>query len=345
MSCACAGGSSRTSASRSARPSVRCRGGSGASAPWATRPSARTSSCASRPSSTCCAARAGPRRAGAGVEAARAHYAAAGAVSLRVDDSLGARGHRPGMSYPRDLVGYGQHPPDPKWPGGARLALQIVMNYEEGGERSILHGDGESEAFLQEVVSMQPLAGVRNLQVESMYEYGSRVGFWRLMRIFAERGLPISVFAVGMALERHPEAARGHRGRRSRGGQSRLSLDRLPVRRRGRRARTREAGRGEHHPGHGEPTARLVHRPARPEHAAPGGRGGRIPLRRRRLQRRPALLGGRGGPAASRGPVHAGQQRHEVRVGLRLRHRRRVARLRARRLRRPLRRGRPTIRR
>jgi putative urate catabolism protein len=88
------------------------------------------------------------------------------------------------------------------------LALQIVLNYEEGGERSILHGDPESEAFLQEVVSMEPLPGVRNLQVESMYEYGSRAGFWRLLRIFAERGLPISVFAVGMALERHPEAAR-----------------------------------------------------------------------------------------------------------------------------------------
>jgi putative urate catabolism protein len=111
------------------------------------------------------------------------------------------------VSYPRDLVGYGPHPPDPKWPGGARLALQIVMNYEEGGERSILHGDAESEAFLQEVAGMVPLPGVRNLQVESMYEYGSRVGFWRLMRMFAERDLPISVFAVGMALERHPEAA------------------------------------------------------------------------------------------------------------------------------------------
>jgi allantoinase len=111
------------------------------------------------------------------------------------------------MTYPRDLVGYGQHPPDPRWPGGARLALQIVMNYEEGGERSLLHGDGESEAFLQEVASMQPLPGVRNLQVESMYEYGTRVGFWRLMRMFAERDLRVSVFAVGMALERYPEAA------------------------------------------------------------------------------------------------------------------------------------------
>jgi allantoinase len=112
------------------------------------------------------------------------------------------------MAYDRDLIGYGNTPPDPEWPGGARLALQIVLNYEEGGERSVLHGDAESEAFLQEVVGMAPLQGVRNLQVESMYEYGSRVGFWRLMRLFAERGITISVFAVGMALERHPAAAR-----------------------------------------------------------------------------------------------------------------------------------------
>jgi allantoinase len=112
------------------------------------------------------------------------------------------------MAYDRDLIGYGRTPPDPEWPGGARLALQIVLNYEEGGERSVLHGDAESEAFLQEVVGMAPLQGVRNLQVESMYEYGSRVGFWRLMRLFAERKIRISVFAVGMALERHTAAAR-----------------------------------------------------------------------------------------------------------------------------------------
>ncbi len=77
------------------------------------------------------------------------------------------------MSYPRDLIGYSKHPPDPKWPGGARLALQIVMNYEEGGERSILHGDTESESFLHEVVATEPLNGVRNMNVESVYEYGS----------------------------------------------------------------------------------------------------------------------------------------------------------------------------
>ena len=111
------------------------------------------------------------------------------------------------MSYPRDLIGYGRRPPDPKWPGGARLALQIVMNYEEGGECSILHGDPHAEAFLGEVVGAEPLAGVRNVQMESVYEYGSRVGLWRLLRLFAERRIPISVFAVAMALERHPAAA------------------------------------------------------------------------------------------------------------------------------------------
>ncbi len=111
------------------------------------------------------------------------------------------------MSYPRDLIGYGRHTPDPKWPGGARLALQIVMNYEEGGERSILHGDAESEAFLHEVVATEPLLGVRNLNVESVYEYGSRAGFWRLLRMFADRNIKITVYAVAMALERHPEAA------------------------------------------------------------------------------------------------------------------------------------------
>ena len=110
--------------------------------------------------------------------------------------------------YPRDLIGYGASPPHVRWPGGARLALQIVMNYEEGGERSILHGDAHAEAFLGEVVGADPLAGVRNVQMESVYEYGSRVGLWRLLRLFAERRIPISVFAVAMALERHPAAAR-----------------------------------------------------------------------------------------------------------------------------------------
>jgi len=86
--------------------------------------------------------------------------------------------------YPRDLVGYGANPPDPRWPDGARLAVQIVLNYEEGGEASILHGDAHAETYLQEVVGAPAVQGARNLQVESIYEYGSRAGFWRLMRLF-----------------------------------------------------------------------------------------------------------------------------------------------------------------
>lgn len=110
-------------------------------------------------------------------------------------------------TYPRDLIGYGANPPHPKWPGGARLALQLVMNYEEGGELSVLHGDDSAESFLHEVVGTPSLKAARALTVESVYEYGSRAGFWRLMRIFAERDIKITVYAVGMALERNPEAA------------------------------------------------------------------------------------------------------------------------------------------
>ncbi|HEY4646388.1 MAG TPA: allantoinase PuuE [Steroidobacteraceae bacterium] len=108
--------------------------------------------------------------------------------------------------YPRDMVGYGAAPPDPQWPGGARLALQIVLNYEEGAEQCILHGDTASESFLSEIVSAQPLAGVRHMSMESLYEYGSRAGVWRLLRVFEKRGLPLTVFGVAMALQRNPEA-------------------------------------------------------------------------------------------------------------------------------------------
>ncbi|NJN46082.1 MAG: allantoinase PuuE [Candidatus Competibacteraceae bacterium] len=112
----------------------------------------------------------------------------------------------PMSDYPRDLVGYGRTPPHPRWPDQARLALQFVINYEEGGENCILHGDPASESFLSELVGAQPLTGVRNLNMESMYEYGSRAGFWRLHRLFTERGLPLTVYGVTMALERNPEA-------------------------------------------------------------------------------------------------------------------------------------------
>ncbi len=111
-------------------------------------------------------------------------------------------------NYPRDLIGYGQQPPHPAWPNQAQLALQFVINYEEGGENCILHGDPASESFLSEIIGAEPLLGVRNLNMESMYEYGSRAGFWRLYRLFTERNLPLTVYAVAMALARNPAAGK-----------------------------------------------------------------------------------------------------------------------------------------
>ena len=107
-------------------------------------------------------------------------------------------------SYPRDMRGYGPLAPHPQWPGEARLALQFVVNYEEGGENNILHGDSASEAFLSEIAGAQPLPGVRHMNMESIYEYGSRAGFWRLHRLFTQRQMPVTVFGVAMALARNP---------------------------------------------------------------------------------------------------------------------------------------------
>ncbi|MBG6200889.1 putative urate catabolism protein [Labrenzia sp. EL_13] len=109
-------------------------------------------------------------------------------------------------SYPRDMIGYGRTPPDPEWPAGARLAVQFVLNYEEGGENNILHGDPASEAFLSEIVGAEPWPGKRHWNMESIYEYGSRAGFWRLWRLFTERALPVTVFGVATALMRNREA-------------------------------------------------------------------------------------------------------------------------------------------
>lgn len=111
------------------------------------------------------------------------------------------------MNYPRDMVGYGASPPYADWPGGVRVAVQFVVNYEEGGERSILHGDAASETLNADLVDAEARTGERDLVMESLYEYGSRIGYWRLMKAFEERDIKITVFAVGMALERNPEAA------------------------------------------------------------------------------------------------------------------------------------------
>ena len=108
--------------------------------------------------------------------------------------------------YPRDLVGYGERGIDPRWPGNARIAVQFVLNYEEGGERSILHGDNCSEAFLSEMIGAAPIPNMRHIAMESLYEYGSRAGFWRLLRLFKEMDAPLTVFAVAMAMERNRDA-------------------------------------------------------------------------------------------------------------------------------------------
>jgi OHCU decarboxylase len=109
-------------------------------------------------------------------------------------------------AYPRDMIGYGRTPPFADWPGGARIALQFVINYEEGGENNILHGDAASEAFLSEIVGAAPWPGQRHMNMESIYEYGSRAGFWRLYRMFVDRDLPVTVFGVATAMARNKPA-------------------------------------------------------------------------------------------------------------------------------------------
>jgi len=107
--------------------------------------------------------------------------------------------------YPRDLIGHGPTPPDPRWPGGARIAVQVVVNFEEGGENCLLHGDAASEAFLSEIVGADAWPGQRHWNMESIYDYGARAGFWRLHRMLTARAIPVTVFGVASALARAPE--------------------------------------------------------------------------------------------------------------------------------------------
>jgi len=107
-------------------------------------------------------------------------------------------------SYPRDLIGYGAKGKIIEWPNRAKLAVQFVLNYEEGGENCTLHGDKESEIFLSEIIGALPVKG-RHMNMESFYEYGSRIGFWRLHKLFEELNIPVTIFGVAMALERNPE--------------------------------------------------------------------------------------------------------------------------------------------
>ncbi|MDP1736574.1 MAG: allantoinase PuuE [Caulobacter sp.] len=108
--------------------------------------------------------------------------------------------------YPRDLIGYGPNPPHADWPGGARIAVQVVLNYEEGGENSVLHGDAGSETFLSDMISPAAVEGARNMSMESLYEYGARAGVWRLLRLFGRYDLPLTVFGVAAAMARNPVA-------------------------------------------------------------------------------------------------------------------------------------------
>ena len=110
----------------------------------------------------------------------------------------------PNEAYPRDLIGYGRNPPKADWPGGARIAVQLVLNYEEGGEMSVLHGDAASESFLSDLINPAPVLGARHMSMEQIYEYGSRAGVWRLLRLFDRCDVPVTVFGVAMALERNP---------------------------------------------------------------------------------------------------------------------------------------------
>jgi len=116
-----------------------------------------------------------------------------------MENQFAQQGH-----YPRNLIGYGATPPHPQWPDNARVAVQVVLNYEEGGENCILHGDAASESFLSEMIGAEPRKGVRHMSMESIYEYGSRSGVWRLLRIFKEYEVAATIFAVGMAVERNP---------------------------------------------------------------------------------------------------------------------------------------------
>lgn len=109
------------------------------------------------------------------------------------------------MTYPRDFRGHGRNPPDADWPGGAKIAISVVLNYEEGGENCLLHGDGQSEGFLSDIAGAQPWPGMRHWNMESLYDYGPRAGFWRLHRLFTAAGIPLTIYGVATALARNPE--------------------------------------------------------------------------------------------------------------------------------------------
>jgi peptidoglycan/xylan/chitin deacetylase (PgdA/CDA1 family) len=179
----------------------------------------------------------------------------------------------------RDFIGYGPTPPDPRWPGGARIAVNFVLNHEEGSEPSYPDGDNVSEWGLTEVAPVNPGVTGRDLAAESMFAYGSRVGVWRILRLFAERSLPLTVFGCALALERNPQVAAAIRAAGPRRVLSRLALGEALRTNRGRRARTDRQGRRLDRRDHRRTSAGLVlSLRAWPQHAAPADRGRRVPL-------------------------------------------------------------------
>src|ERR1700730_5430509 len=233
-------------------------------------------------------------------------------------------------SYPRDMVGYGKALPDPKWPGRARLALQISLNYNAGGELNVMHGDRVSEAMLTDI-GFPTVKGARSPLVESSFEYGSRRGVWRLLRLFGGREIAVRIPAGAAALARHPgggararaqpRGARRHDRGRPRDREPSLSLDRLPARTDfGRTPPCAARGRVSHRSDRG-PAGRLDDRTAKSEHPAAAGRGRRLSLRPRRAQRRAAVLDRGGGPTALGHSVFLRDQRQSLRRQRRLRDR------------------------
>jgi peptidoglycan/xylan/chitin deacetylase (PgdA/CDA1 family) len=192
--------------------------------------------------------------------------------------------------YPRNLTGYGANAPRVAWPEGARVAISLVLNYEEGGENCLLHGDAQSEAFLSDIAGAQPWPGQRHWNMESLYDYGARAGFWRLHRLFTRLGLPVTVYGVATALARSPEQVAAMKHGRLGDRQPRAEMGRTSRHVRGGGARRHRRGDPPAHRGGRAAPARLVHRPRFGQHRAPdrAHRGLRLDLGH--LRRRPALL-------------------------------------------------------
>ena len=216
------------------------------------------------------------------------------------------------MRYPRNMQGYGGNPPAADWPGGAKIAVSLVLNYEEGGENSILHGDAASEGFLSEIPGAQPWPGQRHWNMESVYEYGARAGFWRLRDLFVSRDVPVTIYGVASALARSPAqvAAMQDAGWEI----ASHGLRWIDYRNHTPEAETRRPRRSHPppHRGHRRAPARLVHRPHLRPDRRPRLRDRPLRLDRRHLRRRPPLLARARRPPAAHHPLHPRNQRHAL---------------------------------